>query len=73
MSRCNFLPNVGPGTDTCCERHDRHYVAGSGVSRLDADKMLLDCLLINGNPRWKAYLAYYAVRLFGWIFYKGKK
>lgn len=71
MTHCNFLPNVGPGTDACCKQHDADYDR-SGVSRRAADSKLLECLKRNGNPWWKRRAAYLAVRMFGWIFYKGK-
>ncbi|TXT23908.1 MAG: hypothetical protein FD134_1877 [Gallionellaceae bacterium] len=72
MSNCNFLPNVGKGTDTCCGQHDKDYAAGSGVARLDADRKLRNCLLENGNPRWLVCLAFWLIRLFGWVFYKNR-
>lgn len=72
MSHCNFLPNVGPGTNYCCAIHDADYDR-SGISRHEADRKLRACLRANGNARWRVELAYLLVRLFGWAFYRKRK
>jgi len=40
------------------------------VDRKTADRIFLEALLVLGIPRWKAYLFYAAVRLFGWTHWK---
>ena len=42
------------------------------VDRKTADQIFLEALLVLGIPRWKAYLFYAAVRLFGWTHWKKK-
>ena len=37
------------------------------MTRRQADRVFLDMLVENGFPRWKAWLSYAGVRLFGWI------
>ena len=40
------------------------------VDRKTADKIFLEAMLVLGIPRWKAYLFYIVVRLFGWSHWK---
>lgn len=40
--------------------------------RAQADAVLYEAALISGAPKWKAYLIWLAVRLFGSQFYKAK-
>ena len=51
--------------------HDHLYHTGE-VDRKTADRIFLEALLVLGIPRWKAYLFYGAVRLFGWTHWKKK-
>lgn len=54
-----------------CNAHDLNYT--NGMSRADADKQFLDGMLQRSDGVWyrvgQAYFHYYAVRLFGWMFY----
>lgn len=48
--------------------HDELY--GSGVvSRALADAIFLEAMIVSKVARWRAYLAYAAVRACGWQFY----
>ena len=63
--------------------HDKDYLVASIVhdffyrtqirSRKEADEIFLKLMLKNGTPKWKAYLMYGAVRIFGWIAWKRNK
>ena len=53
--------------ETCCERHDKDYAAGSGITRKQADDTLYTCIAIE-RPNF-AYMVWAGVRLFGWLFY----
>lgn len=44
--------------------HDFLYATGK-VSRLEADQLFREALLLQGNSRWVAAKAYYGVRMFG--------
>lgn len=44
--------------------HDYLY-SSRGFSRLQADQTFLQAMLVENTPKWKAYCAYYAVRLCG--------
>lgn len=46
--------------------HDHLYRTGK-VSRLMADKVMREALLVSGEPAWRAALMYAGVRLGGWI------
>lgn len=37
-----------------------------GWTRGEADRLFRDVLIADGVPGWRARLAYYAVRIFGW-------
>lgn len=39
--------------------------------REEADRIFLDLMLRRGIKKWKAYLAFIAVRLFGWAAWRG--
>ena len=52
--------------------HDWLYCTKK-VDRKTADRIFLEALLVLGIPRWKAYLFYAAVRLFGWTHWKKPK
>jgi len=43
------------------------------VDRKTADRIFLEGLLVLGIPRWKAYLFYVTVRLFGWTHWRKKQ
>ena len=68
---CTGADGFNRDTQSCCEKHDRAY-DGSGLSRLDADIDLLCCVAARGMP-WRAIAMFIAVRLFGWMFYKGRQ
>ncbi len=55
--------------ESCCEQHDKHYQTGD-ISRWDADLRLYRCIRDSGRPV-HAVIAFIAVRLFGWLFYRG--
>jgi hypothetical protein len=71
VSYCTGAPNLGKETQSCCKRHDFDYSPESKVSRRDADILLLLCVAERGMP-WRAIVMFILVRLFGWMFYKGK-
>jgi hypothetical protein len=68
---CTGAPGFGKATQSCCSRHDADYAAGSKISRLEADTLLLLCVAEAGRP-WRACAMFIVCRLFGWIFYRGK-
>lgn len=49
--------------------HDLLYETGA-VSRAVADAVFLEAMLVLDVARWRAYLAYVAVRACGWQFYR---
>ena len=55
-----------PRIKPCCIEHDSDYVV-QDITRHEADRKFLACLIRHGWPRWKAYLVYKSVRLFGWL------
>jgi len=59
----NIVPKIGPYTKATI-LHDYWYKAATNT-RAWADKEFLNACLILGTPRWKAYLMYAGVRLFG--------
>lgn len=69
---CTGSPNFNRDTQTCCEKHDADYSRRSGVSRKQADIALLICVAAQGMP-WRAVVMFIAVRLFGWMHYRGEK
>ena len=46
--------------------HDYLYNTKS-VSRREADRIFLKTMLMMEVPKWKAYVMYVAVRVFGWL------
>ena len=46
--------------------HDYLYNTKS-VSRREADRIFLETMFLMGVSRWKAYVMYVAVRVFGWL------
>ncbi len=52
--------------------HDYLYSHGV-VSRKVADRIFLDAMDASGVPSWRRYPMFFAVRLFGWMLYKGKR
>jgi hypothetical protein len=52
--------------------HDYLY-STKEVDRKTADRIFLEGLVILGIPKWKAYLFYIVVRLFGWTHWRKKK
>lgn len=58
--------------NTACALHDVDY-KDKKISRADADKDFLELMLIQSKGKFhlkvKAHAYYWAVRLFGWIFY----
>jgi len=62
----SFIPSIG----TYCEaslKHDFLYTVAA-FKRKDVDKLFLkDMLLIAPKRKGRAYVMYWAVRLFGWI------
>lgn len=50
--------------------HDALYDSGA-VSRAMADAVFLEAMIVSKVARWRAYLAYSAVRACGWQFYGG--
>ena len=52
--------------------HDYLYSHGV-VSRKAADRIFLDAMDASGVPSWRRYPMFFAVRLLGWMLYKGKK
>lgn len=66
---CSVSPNFNRDTQTCCQHHDFAYKVGH-MSRLEADIRIMVCVAQNGHP-WRAIAMFVAVRLFGWMFYRG--
>ena len=54
--------------------HDFLYSKGSGrdYSRKDCDDIFFEGMEVLNVPSWKKWGAYFAVRLFGWYFWKKK-
>ena len=46
--------------------HDYLYAVKT-TSRAEADRIFLKAMFMMGTAKWKAYLMYAAVRLFGWV------
>ena len=54
--------------------HDALYAGvDQEATRADADDLYRDLQIALGIPRWKAYLEWRVLRLFGWIHWRGKK
>ena len=53
-------------------KHDFCYQTGCVPRRL-ADVQLLEGLIETDYRSWRAYLIYFNVRMFGWMFYKKRK
>lgn len=70
MTRCTLF--FGGAHEACCAQHDQDYAPGSGVPRRNADIYLLQCAVANDRP-WRGIVMFVAVRMFGWIFYRGGK
>ena len=68
---CTGAKGFGHETQSCCEKHDQDYSVDSLVSRNQADIALLICVSAHGRP-WRAIAMFIAVRIFGWLRYKGK-
>lgn len=49
--------------------HDWFYNTKT-ISRKQADKIFLELMLVLGIEKYKAYIFYYIVRLFGWLRWK---
>jgi len=65
---CTGVPllNADPAAHACCVRHDeRYYYGGTRADRLAADRALYSCLRSHGIPRWRAWVVYVNVRVFG--------
>ena len=52
--------------------HDLHY-REKAIPRFLADALLVTAAVEEGLPVWKACLAFFALRLFGWPNYGGKE
>ena len=66
--KCTFF--FGGSHNPVCEQHDLDYSAGSGVSRVDADRKLLIGVVETGH-HWRGIIMFIGVRTLGWIYYKG--
>ena len=54
--------------------HDYLYSGGDfEATRADADDLFRDLQIALGIPRWKAYVEWAALRLFGWTHWQGNK
>lgn len=56
----------------CAVVHDYLYCCAN-IPRKEADQIFLEMMLENEVSRWKAYLMYGAVRIFGGLFYGRSK
>lgn len=70
-----FWRLVFPSSDTTALRaafaHDYIYrTQPKEWTQEEADKMFFDLLIVDGMVRWRAWLAYIALRLFGWFAWK---
>lgn len=68
---CTGVPTEPTKVNTCCEQHDADYTPNSGVLRSEADKKLRDCMINNGY-KFRGWIFYIGVRLFGWAFYNNR-
>lgn len=65
--RCSFVPDLDIGF--CCGDHDEAYaIGGDRKDRLNADRSFRQCIRNAGRPV-VAFIYYWGVRLFGWIFF----
>lgn len=75
-------------TDThnlCCKEHDNAYGFAGVIERYDesgrpvyrtrteADRLLRECVIRNGLPRWFAWGCWLALRAVGWAWWKQKR
>ena len=59
-----------PVFNICCDEHDLAYEQGGAAEvRKWADGLMRDCITRMGYPM-RAKIYYYAVRTFGWIFWR---
>lgn len=59
------------GCRYCCDEHDLAYAEGGGRNdRAIADTRFRDCIAESGRPV-RAWLFWLAVRLFGWLHWRG--
>ncbi|MBW3809711.1 DUF1353 domain-containing protein [Aeromonas hydrophila] len=68
---CTGVGPVSPGTNSCCQQHDKDYGAKGRVSRAEADRRLRQCMIAQDKPVL-AWLFWAACRLGGWYFWKDK-
>lgn len=66
---CTWWPDQDFGA--CCIQHDEIYRTRS-LSRRAADRQLRQCITRHGHPV-QAWVIWLAVRLFGWIFWGGRR
>ena len=60
-------PNIDPRTIRAAIVHDYLYRSTiPGWTRLEADELFYDFMVEDGFPKFKAGMAYYGVRWFGW-------
>lgn len=63
-----LIDNDGPGIRHAAILHDFLYRERK-FARSDADLLFWAAMRTANMPAWKAGLAYWAVRLFGWVYY----
>ncbi len=73
-----FIDNDDGDIRAAAVLHDYLYSKQSSrkyshIDRKQADDILREAMLSSGALKTRAYSAWLAVRLFGWIFYKGDK
>lgn len=64
---CTAVPDLH--FSECCRQHDLDY-ENMKISRKDADKRFLDCMLATRKLKSIAYVYYLGVRIFGGLFWK---
>ena len=61
------FPTIDPQALRAAIAHDYIYrTQPEGWEKEDADEMFYDLLIEDGVPKWRAWIAYQAVRLCGW-------
>jgi hypothetical protein len=71
---CLFMDGSKYNRNIACKRHDNAYgIKGGGgeMERIKADKEFFNHLKSNKDPL--AFIAYWGVRFYGWLFFNYKK
>lgn len=66
-----IFPPTGPWQRAAVV-HDWLYTRAADCPRFLADALFRDAMQAAGVPAWRRVAAYYAVRCFGWLAYRGR-